>query len=215
VIAAKHKIYRALRRGELDARARRNGAGDVETIAPYEWLSLKFQSWNGHDLAVPIDIEKQPLKLPREIGDYAGGQVRPDVLPTVWPDPHFAAHQAMGIWPPHVAGQPVAHVESPVAVLAGSVAEAPPIDGEEASLRKASDEKIHEAVSAAYDQAVRSGQKPPNVKEVAKPAQAILRAWGYNASENRITDLAGDSRHNGRRLAVGKTWAREIRAKCK
>jgi|SRR5271155_624282 len=38
VIAAKDEIYRALRRGELEARARRNGTGDVETIAPIQWL---------------------------------------------------------------------------------------------------------------------------------------------------------------------------------
>ena len=30
-IAAKEKIYRALRRGDLEGRARRNGTGDVET----------------------------------------------------------------------------------------------------------------------------------------------------------------------------------------
>jgi hypothetical protein len=66
VIQAKAEIYRALRRGKLEARARRNGSGDVETIAPNQWLALKFQSWRGHDLAVPIGIERTFLTcLPR------------------------------------------------------------------------------------------------------------------------------------------------------
>jgi hypothetical protein len=43
VIEAKAEIYRALRRGKLDARARRNGTGDIEKIAPEQWLSLKFR----------------------------------------------------------------------------------------------------------------------------------------------------------------------------
>jgi hypothetical protein len=99
VIAAKDEIYQALRRGELEARARRNGAGDVETIAPNQWLSLKFQSWDGHDLAVPINVEKDILNLPRAFEDYVGGRVAADVLPAVWPDPHFIAKQVLQIWP--------------------------------------------------------------------------------------------------------------------
>jgi hypothetical protein len=101
VIAAMHKIYRALRRGALEARARRNGAGDVETITPNQWLSLKFQSWNGHDLAVPINVEQDLLDLPRAFEDYVGGRVPADFLPAVWPDPHLIANQVLQIWPCH------------------------------------------------------------------------------------------------------------------
>ena len=42
VIAAKAEICRALQRGMLEARARRNGSGDVETIASNQWLSTEI-----------------------------------------------------------------------------------------------------------------------------------------------------------------------------
>jgi hypothetical protein len=99
VIAAKDEIYQALRRVELEARARRNGAGDVETIAPNQWLSLKFRSWDGHDLAVPINVEQDILKLANTFEDYVGGRVPAHILPAVWPDPLFAAEQVKKIWP--------------------------------------------------------------------------------------------------------------------
>jgi hypothetical protein len=97
-IAAKDEIYRALRRGELEARTRRNGAGDVETIAPSQWLSLKFKSWNGHDLAVPINVEQDVLNLPRAFEDYIGGKVPAEMSPAVWPDPVFAAEHVKKMW---------------------------------------------------------------------------------------------------------------------
>jgi len=89
------------------------------------------------------------------------------------------------------------------------------IDGGEPPLRSATDQKIHDAISAAYDQATLSRQKPPNVREVAKPAQAILRATGYDASKNRITNLAEDRRHAERRWPVGKRRTSESRGKSK
>ena len=113
VIEAKNEMYQALRRGELDARARRNGTGDVETIVPGQWLSLKFKSWNGHDLAVPIDIGQDELNLPRAFEDYIGGGVPPDILPAVWPDPHFSASQVLQIWPRHEPKQVALAIEAP------------------------------------------------------------------------------------------------------
>src|SRR5271165_1057122 len=92
-IATQEEIYRALRRGDLEVRARRNGTGDMEKIASEQWLSLKFQSWNGHDLAVPINVEQDVLKLPKAFDDYISGAVPADILPAVWPDPYFAAEQ--------------------------------------------------------------------------------------------------------------------------
>jgi hypothetical protein len=125
VIAAKHEIYRALRRGDLEARARRNGAGDVETIAPSQWLSLKFQSWNAHDLAVPIDIEQNTLH-PRPAADYLNGRVPIDTRPAVWPDPLFAAYQVMQIWPPQEERQAAAAVEVPTQRADDPVVTIPP-----------------------------------------------------------------------------------------
>lgn len=98
VIEAKDEIYRVLGRDELGARARRNGTGDMEKIAAEQWLSLKFQSWDGHDLAVPIDIEQNTL-YPRSPADYLTGRVPIDTRAVVWPDPHFKADQVMDCWP--------------------------------------------------------------------------------------------------------------------
>jgi hypothetical protein len=101
VIAKRNAIYQALRRGQLEARARRNGTGDVETIARDQWLSLIFRSWDGHDLAVPINIGQDALKLPRALEDYLEGNVPSEMLPAVWPDPHFIASQVLQAWPRH------------------------------------------------------------------------------------------------------------------
>ena len=98
LIAKMDEIYRALRRGNLEARARRNGAGDVETIVPNEWLGLKFLSCNGHDLAVPVAVDQGVLDLPQPIEDYLHGRVSVGVRPAVWPDPLFDADRTMQIW---------------------------------------------------------------------------------------------------------------------
>jgi hypothetical protein len=98
-IPGKVEIYLALRRGQLEAQARRNGAGDVETIAPNQWLALKFRSWNGHDLGVPIDANQDILDLPRPIEDYLRGRVSIDTSPVVWPNPLMPAAQVEKLWP--------------------------------------------------------------------------------------------------------------------
>jgi hypothetical protein len=112
VIGVKNEIYRALRRGDLGARARRNGIGDVEKIAPDEWLSMKFQSWKGHDLAVPIDVEQNPLH-PLPLADYLGGGVPIEMRPAVWTDPLFSADQVMRIWPSDRRNQAIPFIEGP------------------------------------------------------------------------------------------------------
>ena len=113
VIEAKAEIYRALRRGKLDTRARRNGTGDIEKITSEQWLSLKLQSWNGHDLAVPIDVEQNTLH-PRPLADYLTGRVPIDTLPVVWPDPHFMAKQVMDFWPSEKTNQASAGIAEQV-----------------------------------------------------------------------------------------------------
>jgi hypothetical protein len=99
VIAAKQEIISTLLDGVLTALARRNGTGDVETIAPSQWLGLKFRSWSGHDFAVPTDINGAVLDLPASFEDYARGRVPSNVLPVVWPNPLFSEMQARQIWP--------------------------------------------------------------------------------------------------------------------
>jgi hypothetical protein len=116
-IEAIREMHAALCRGSLKTHSRRNGSGDVEEIDPSQWVSLKLQSCNGHDVAVPVDVQKQPLNLLREIADYIAGKVSPDSLPTVWPDPIFSADRVMQIWPkmqgddPHAQCQETGEIE--------------------------------------------------------------------------------------------------------
>jgi hypothetical protein len=99
VIAAKQEIISTLLYGVLTALARRNGTGDVETIAPSQWLGLKFRSWSGHDFAVPTDINGAVLDLPASFEDYVRGRVPSNILPVLWPNPLFSEMQARQIWP--------------------------------------------------------------------------------------------------------------------
>src|SRR5262249_19770901 len=55
-----------------------------------------------------------------------------------------------------------------------------------APLSPASETEIHKAITQVYDDAASADKKPPNVKEVVAPAQAILRRAGYEASGLRI-----------------------------
>jgi len=58
-IPARREVYDALKQGELEARSRRNGRGDLVVIERDQWLSLKFYSVEGHELALPVDINGQ------------------------------------------------------------------------------------------------------------------------------------------------------------
>jgi hypothetical protein len=75
---ATQHIYSALQRGALEGHARRNGSGDVERIAPGEWTRLRFLGIDGHDLAVPTDVNGEPLGLLRPMADYLSGSVHPE-----------------------------------------------------------------------------------------------------------------------------------------
>ncbi len=101
IIPAEKKIYSALRRGELDSWARPNGSAGVVQIGPVQWTGLRFYSFYGRDIAIPIDSEYNPLPLPRELSEYLAGSVPATSTPPAWPDPLFSADQAMKLWPPH------------------------------------------------------------------------------------------------------------------
>lgn len=75
VIPAQMEIYSSLRRGEIDAWARPNGSGDIVKITPIKWAALRFHAVEGHDTAVPVDAEQDPLLLPRPLADYLSGSV--------------------------------------------------------------------------------------------------------------------------------------------
>jgi hypothetical protein len=98
-IPARREIYDALKQGELEARSRRNGRGDLVVIERDQWLSLKLYSVGGHELALPVDINGQQLPLPNSFDDYLAACVPIDATPTVWPDPLFGGDQAKKRWP--------------------------------------------------------------------------------------------------------------------
>jgi hypothetical protein len=74
-------------------------------IEPRQWLGLKFQSLDGHDLAIPVNIDQAPLPLGRPLEDYFAGRVPMDAIPAVWPDPLFAADRILDLWPPKKPNQ--------------------------------------------------------------------------------------------------------------
>src|SRR6202030_3988554 len=96
---ARTEIYNALQNGELEARARKNGKSDLVVIKWDQWLSLRFHSIEGHDLALPVDINDQKLPLPHSFDDYLTARAPIDAPPAVWPDPLFRADQVMTRWP--------------------------------------------------------------------------------------------------------------------
>jgi hypothetical protein len=99
IIPALDEIYGALRSGDLHSFARPNGSGDMARIGPIQWAGLRIRSLDGHDIAVPVDSEQNPLPLPRALADYWSGSVPATSTPTVWPDPLLPAEQVMQLWP--------------------------------------------------------------------------------------------------------------------
>jgi hypothetical protein len=77
-------------------------------------------------------------------------------------------------------------------------------------LRPASRESIDKMIRKEYDRAEKSGDKPPNVKEIIKPVQESLREEGLYASGSSIQDLAG-KKYKNRRRKPGATLASERR----
>jgi hypothetical protein len=107
--------------------------------------------------------------------------------------------------PPYPAAETAASARS------AGPATPPDSDPAVAFLKPANDGKIHETITAAYDTAAATGQKPPNIKEIVAPVRAILRKRGYEASGRHIQELAGGARHAGRRRKPGPTVASEKR----
>jgi hypothetical protein len=101
VLPARDEIYTRLTRGELDGWARPNGSGNIEKIEPIQWVGLRIRAFEGHDIGVPLDNEKNPLPLARSLSEYVSGLVPATETPTVWPDPLFSAAQALLLWPPN------------------------------------------------------------------------------------------------------------------
>jgi hypothetical protein len=100
VIPAMKKIRESLRRGDIQCQARRNGSGDIENVGREQWGGLRLCSFEGRDIAVPVNSVADSLLL-RSLHDYLSVGVPANETPTVWVDLVFSAEQAMKRWPPN------------------------------------------------------------------------------------------------------------------
>lgn len=80
---------------------------------------------------------------------------------------------------------------------------AAPVPAAAPELRRALDDKIHETISAVYNDAETRNMKPPNLKQIAAPVRKLLERAGLMATNTRIQSLAEDDRHKRRRRRTG------------
>jgi hypothetical protein len=72
---------------------------------------------------------------------------------------------------------------------------------------------IRDAIKAVYDEAERTGEKPPNINEIAAPVQARLIVDGRGASGRQIQQIAEEPEFAARRRLPGPTIAAASRQK--
>jgi hypothetical protein len=84
-------------------------------------------------------------------------------------------------------------------------------DATSLTLKSASERRMIDAVRRVYDIADKEGKKPPNIREVAKPVQDLLRGDRYKASAKQIQEIAERPEFKKRRRAPGKTLKSEKR----
>ena len=84
-------------------------------------------------------------------------------------------------------------------------------DAASLNLKPASKPMIESEVRRVYDIVDKEGRKPPNIREVAKPAQDLLRGDGYKASAKQIQEIAERPEFAKRRRSTGKTLKSEKR----
>ena len=84
-------------------------------------------------------------------------------------------------------------------------------DAPSLDLKPASKPMIEGEVRRVYDVADKEGKKPPNIREVAKPVQDLLRGNGYKTSAKQIQEIAEHPEFAKRRWPPGKTLKTEKR----
>jgi hypothetical protein len=70
--------------------------------------------------------------------------------------------------------------------------------------KPASDKQIRDAIRAEYDRAEAAEERPPNIKELPKRIQPLLKAQGFEVSGNRIMNIGDDEEFKRRRGSPGK-----------
>ena len=84
-------------------------------------------------------------------------------------------------------------------------------DATSLNLKPAWKPMIESEVRRVYDIADKEGKKPPNIREVAKPVQDLLRGNGYKASAKQIQEIAERPKFAKRRRPPGKPLKTEKR----
>jgi hypothetical protein len=146
---------------------------------------------------------REDRQLAAELGDQFAGQITDILLPPV------TFTDVVVHWPKLVEEVQAAGYK--ISLQSGVTSGRRRQRRNAAPLRRAPDSEIHKAIAEAYDSEETAGAKPSNLKQIAAPVKAILRKRGYEASGNRIQELAGDTRHVGRRRKRGVTVASEKR----
>jgi hypothetical protein len=75
--------------------------------------------------------------------------------------------------------------------------------------RRAPDRMIHAEIGAAYDDAERNNEKPPNLKELPELVSRQLREKGFRASQRQIRRIGQKPEFAARRRLPGVTVASE------
>ena len=72
-------------------------------------------------------------------------------------------------------------------------------------LKSAPDAEVRRAITAAYNKAEATGEKPPNIKELHKHVVPLLESKGYSASDRSVQKIGEEHQFKSRRLPPGKT----------
>jgi hypothetical protein len=75
--------------------------------------------------------------------------------------------------------------------------------------RRATDRMLHAEIGAAYDDAERNGEKPPNLKELPELVSRRLRDKGFQATQREIRRIGQKPEFAGRRGLSGISVASE------
>jgi hypothetical protein len=74
----------------------------------------------------------------------------------------------------------------------------------EPALKPATSMIVYNVIAAIYDDAAKSGAKPPNIVELPDAVKPRLKELGYEASGREIKKIGGDQSFKLRRLARGQ-----------
>ena len=188
-LEALRELRQALESGRVSATARRGWTAIPRTLPSHFWPRLTFE------------IRRYARRY------EACVSLNDSNWSNFWSDLLFRADQVVTIWPPrNEKGRLKADADETNAVHRIAT---------RSELRKASESRIHEAISKEYDKAERAGLKPPNVREIVRPVQESLRSEGYQATGRRIERLADSEVHKRRRRRPGRTLASEKRLRCR